>query len=61
MVKGRIVYVPPVVMDEVESIKADHDVESNAEAMRKMVKYSQVGREIERIRNLDFLGRRRKK
>lgn len=50
MAKGRMGYVPKVVLDELENIKADHELQGNSEAYLKMVKFAQVGREIERAR-----------
>ena len=43
-------YVPPSVMDEIENIKKEHDLVIGTEAFRKMAKYSQLGREMEKIK-----------
>jgi|TARA_R100000501_G_C2618176_1_gene111660 hypothetical protein len=48
--KGRMRFVPPAVMDEIETIKKEHDLEIGTEAFRKMAKYSKVGREMEKIK-----------
>ena len=46
MKKGRAMWCPPSILDEIENIKQEEGIESNAEAMRKLGKYSQVGRTI---------------
>jgi len=43
-------YVPPSVMEEVERIKKENDLIIGTEAFRKMVKYSMLGREMEKIK-----------
>ena len=52
--KGRVVYVPPNVFEELNCIKADEKLNSNADAFREMVKFSRVGREAKRIFTLRF-------
>lgn len=47
-------WIPAVVLDEIEDIRREDDIHSHAEAMRKMVKYTRVGRETKRIMTLDF-------
>jgi len=42
--KGCMSYIPPLVFEEVREIKTEFDLESNAEAMRKMAKFSKLGR-----------------
>jgi len=49
MAKGKMIYVPPSVMDEVRSIQKEDKEKQRADAFRKMVKYSKVGREAKRI------------
>ena len=51
---GLIMYVPHCLRDEVEDLKAEKKIKKNSEAMRAIVKYSQIGREAERIIKLDF-------
>lgn len=48
--KGKMVYVPPSVMEEVDKIKKESDLVIGTEAFRKMAKYSQLGREMEKIK-----------
>lgn len=43
-------YVPPDIIQELEMIKLDHGLEIEVEAFRKMAQYSQLGREVERIK-----------
>lgn len=50
MARGRMKYVPPVIIEELDAIKIDHDLNVEVEAFKKMVKYSRVGREVERIK-----------
>lgn len=59
MARGRMVYVPPVIIEELESIKEDHSLIKNTEAYRKMVKYSRLGREFEKIRRDEPIRKRR--
>lgn len=54
MAKGRIVYVPPSVFDELVEIKGEDKLESNADAFKEMAKYSKVGREAKKIFSLRF-------
>lgn len=42
--RGRMKWVPKVVIEELESIKCDDQVESDAEAFHKLVKYSRRSR-----------------
>ena len=53
-------YVPPDVITQIHTIKIEDGIHSNAEAMRKMVNYSNIGREIDNIRHR-FLFRDKKK
>lgn len=46
--KGRNKYIPPSVLDEIDNIKLDFDLVSGSEAMRKMAKFSRVGREAKK-------------
>ena len=54
--KGKKLYVPPVLIDEIEDIKREESLVGNSEAMRKVVEHARVGREVERIVKLDFKG-----
>lgn len=51
---GRKTYVPEDILFEVRDIKREDRLPTMAEAFRKMVKYSQVGREAKRIYTLDW-------
>lgn len=50
MVRGRMKYVPPVILEELANIKADHGLDIEVEAFKKMAQYARVGREVERIK-----------
>ena len=52
--RGRMKYVPAIFIDELEDLKQEQDIRSGSEACRKLAKYARVGREVERIKNLDF-------
>lgn len=58
--RGKMRYVPPVVIDEVEDIKREEGIEVGSDAFRKLVKYAQVGREVKRIISLDFTRKKKK-
>lgn len=51
---GRMRYVPYSIIDEAEDIRAEKKIKKVSDAMREMVRYSQIGREAERIIKLDF-------
>lgn len=50
MTRGRMKYVPPVILEELENIKADHGLDVEVEAFKKMAQYARVGREVERVK-----------
>lgn len=52
--KGRMIYVPPIVLDELFKIKQEEGIGKNAKAFDKMVSYSKVGREAKKIFTLRF-------
>ena len=54
MNRGRMKYLPAYVLDELEQIKQEQRVNKDNLALFEMVKYSKVGRELDRIRRLDF-------
>ena len=58
--KGRNKYVPSVVIEELGDIRREDDLVGEAEAFKKMVKYSQVGREANRLMRLDWSKKRKK-
>ena len=53
-IKGRMKYLPSMVMEEIEQIKRENRIFKDNYAMREMVKYARVGRELERIKNFNF-------
>lgn len=52
--KGRHKWCPASVIDELDDIKREEDIKSDAQAFTKMVKYTRVGREARRLVTLDF-------
>jgi len=52
--KGKVVYVPPSVFEELNNIMNEDDIPIQAEAFKGMVKYSQVGREAKKIFDRGF-------
>jgi len=53
-IKGKVSYIPSVVVDEVEDIRRENNVYDQAEAMKQLIKYARVGREMERIMKLKW-------
>ncbi len=47
-------YVPPVVIIEMEDIKREDKLPNNADSFKEMTKYARVGREAKRLMTLDF-------
>jgi len=47
--KGQMIYVPPVIIDELQDLQREDDIPVRAEAFKKLVKYAQVGRETKRL------------
>jgi len=58
--KGRHKWCPGSVIDEIEDIKKEEGLHRDADALNKMVKYSQVGREAKRLITFDFRFKPRK-
>lgn len=58
--KGRHKWCPASVIDEIEDIKQEEGLRKDADALHKMVKYSQVGREARRLITFDFKFKPRK-
>jgi len=57
--KGRMKYVPPIVIDELEDIQREDKIGEDAQAFRELVGYARVGREMKRIMKLDWRGAKR--
>ena len=49
-----MLYVPPIIIEEVRDLQREQKIENRAEAFRKVVKYARAGRELERIMRFDF-------
>ena len=50
MNKGRVTYVPPSVFNELNNIKIEDGLAKSSQAFKRMVEYSQVGREARKIK-----------
>lgn len=46
--KGKYAWIPKNVIEEITNIKKEEDLSKDAEALIKMGKYSQIGRETVR-------------
>lgn len=47
--KGRMLYVPPVVIDEVGDLMMEHGIMRRVEGFEKLADYARLGRETERL------------
>ena len=52
--KGKVKYVPPNVLQELENVKAERNFDSDADAFKDMVRYCEIGRELEKMRRSMF-------
>lgn len=52
--KGKYAYIPPNVLDEAENISASKGLFKQADALKEMARYSQIGREVEVLRSRMF-------
>lgn len=52
--KHKMAYVPKIVIDEVEDIMQEEQLDTGADAFRKMTEYAKVGREVKRIATLNW-------
>jgi len=55
MAKGKMVYVPEEVLNELKNIKTEEQIKRNAEAFNRMVNNSRLGRQKKK-KNYDNLG-----
>lgn len=51
---GRMIWCPDMLIKEIEDIMEEDKLEENKFALRELVKYARVGRELNRIKKLDF-------
>ena len=51
---GKQKYLPKIVISELEDMRKEYNLENDGEALRKMVEFTRVGREVERIVKFDF-------
>lgn len=54
-----MIWAPPVILDEIEDVKREDGIHGGSNAMKEIVKYARVGREVSRLVRLDF-GRSKK-
>jgi len=52
--RGKMMYVPSIVIEQLEDLKQEEKILSRPEAFRSMAKYSEVGREIKRVMRNPF-------
>lgn len=57
--KGKVLYVPPIVIVELDDIMRENAIPNKADAFKEFTKYARVGRETERLMKLDFRKARR--
>jgi hypothetical protein len=57
---GRIMWVPRIIIEQIEDLKENKIVKKNSEAFKKIAENARVGFEAEHIIHLDFAPRRRK-
>lgn len=55
--KGRQLYVPPIIIEEMEDIMRQENLTVKAEALRKVGLYAQMGRNIKTDLDLNKGGR----
>lgn len=51
---GKNKYLPKIVIEEIEDLKVEHGIVGDSRAMEKMIEYTRVGREVERITKFKF-------
>ena len=50
--KGKMMYVPPVIIEELDNIMASEEITIKADAFRRLGKFARAGREIKQETNL---------
>lgn len=53
--KGRMKYVPPNILDELDSLKREENVRRDSEAFGRLVEHARVGREVKKMRDRFFM------
>jgi hypothetical protein len=59
--RGKTMYAPKVLLEEIQDLKIEEGLSSNKETIGRLVQYSQIGREVNRIRTLNLFGHRPRK
>jgi hypothetical protein len=54
MIKGKMQYIPANVFKELENIKAQNNINKNAEAFKNMAEFSELGREVKNMMKLNL-------
>ena len=54
MERGKIKYIPKITIIELEDIKREDNIKSDAEAWREFTRYTRVGREAKRFVNFGY-------
>lgn len=44
-----MVYIPTIIIDEIEDIRREDKVNSRVDAFKELVQYARVGREVKRL------------
>jgi len=53
-IRGRTGWIPAFLEDEIQDIMRENTIEDQKAALIELVKYCNIGREMERIISLDF-------
>lgn len=52
--RGRVKYIPKIMLIELEDIKREDDIKVDCEAFRRLVKYARLGRETRRFTDFGY-------
>lgn len=55
MTKGRMKYVPPKMLQELDNVKSTFNIQKDSEAFDKIAEFAPMGVEIEKMRERFFL------
>ncbi len=60
--KGRVIYCPRRLLDEIENVKTNYNYDKNSDALKKIAEFVPVGTEIDKaIQGTGLFNRRRRK
>lgn len=57
---GKRTYVPNILVEAVDKIREEEDIGTQSEAIRKIVKFSEIGKEA-KLKFPDIFGKRKKR